>query len=139
MVLMTHAFWKEEPTRKFKLSGNIWFIVEALFVTNDPAFCFLHLNLTITVSFFFKWWHASRFSSLTSWPVSEKALQMLPSRTPLPIDVETRFISNDSRRWYCAFLTAFLSNWTILSLNKRLQFFVADSSEERISYLLSTG
>ena len=47
-----------------------------------------------------------------------------------------RIISSDSRRWYCALLTAFLSNLTILSLSKRLQFLLTVSSEERMSYRL---
>ena len=97
-------------------------------------FCFLHLNLTITVSFFFKRWHGWRSSGFTSWPVRDNALQTLFSRTSSLIDAGTGFISSDSRRWYWALLTAFLSNWTILSVSKRLQFLLTVSSELRISY-----
>ena len=49
--------------------------------------CFLHSNLTTTV------W---RSSSFTSWPVRDKALQMLLSRISSPITAETGFISSDS-------------------------------------------
>ena len=97
-------------------------------------FCFLHL--TITVSFFFKGWHAWRSSGFTSWLVRDNALQMLFSRTSSPTDAGTGFISSDSRQWYWALLTAFLSNWTILSVSKRLQFLLTVSSELRISYRL---
>ena len=101
------------------------------------CFCFLHLNLMMTVSFFFKWWHAWRSSGFTSWPVRDNALQTLLSRTSSSIEAGTGFISSYSWRWYCALLTAFLSNWTILSLSKRLQFLLTVSSEERISYCLT--
>ena len=52
------------------------------------------------------------------------------------IEAGTGFISRDSRRSCCALLTAFLSNWIILSFSKRLQFLLTVSSEERISYRL---
>ena len=98
-------------------------------------FCFLHLNLVITVSFFFKRWHASRSSRFTSWLVRDNALQMLLSRTSSTIVARTGFISSDSRQWYWALLTAF-SNWTIFSLSNQLQFLLTVNSEERISYCL---
>ena len=91
------------------------------------------LNLTITVSFFLKQWRSSGF---TSWPVRDSAFQTLLLGTSWSIDAGRRFISSDSRRWYWAFLTTFLFNWTILSLNKQLQILVTDSSQERISYRL---
>ena len=93
-------------------------------------FCLLHLNLTITVSFLFKRWHVWRSSGFTSWPVRDNALQTLLSRASSLIDAGTGFISSDSRRWYWALLTAFLSNWTILSFNKRLQFLLIVSYDE---------
>ena len=99
-------------------------------------FCFLHLNLTIIVSFFFKWWHVWRSSGFIWWPVRDNALQMLPSRTSSPIVAGTGFISSDSQRWYWALLTPFLSNWTILSQSNQLQFLLTVSSEEKISYCL---
>ena len=97
---------------------------------------FLHLNLIITVSFFFKRWHAWRSSDFTSWPVRDNALQTLLSRTSSSIEAGTGFISRDSRRWCYALLTALLSNWIILSPSKRLQFLLTVSSQERISYRL---
>ena len=97
---------------------------------------FLHLNLTITVSFLFKRWHTWISSGFTSWPVKDSALQTLLLRTSLPIDAGTGFTSIDSRRWHWALLTTFLSSWTILSFNKRLQVLVTNSSKERISYHL---
>ena len=100
-------------------------------------FCFLHLNWTITVSFFFQWWHAWRSSGFTSWLVRDNALQTLLTRTSSsPTDAGTGFISSDSRWWYWALLTVFLSNWTIISLSKRLQFLLTVSPEERITYCL---
>ena len=99
-------------------------------------FWFLHLNLTITASFFFKQWHAWRSSGFISWPVRDNGLQTLFSRTSSPIDTGTGFIFSDSRRWYWVLLTPFLSNWTILSDSKRLQFLLAVGSELRISYRL---
>ena len=99
-------------------------------------FCFLHLSLTITVSFISKRWHAWRSSGFTSRTVRYNALQTLFSITSSPIDAETGFTSSDSRQWYWALLTAFFSNWTILSVSKRLQFRLTVSSELRISYCL---
>ena len=96
--------------------------------------CFLYLNLIMTVSFFLKQWHAWRLSGFTSWPVRNNALQTLLSRTSSPIEAGTGFISRDSWLWYCALLTAFLSNWTIPSPSKWLQFLLTASSKERISY-----
>ena len=93
------------------------------------CFCFLYLNLTIIVSFFFKWWHV--WKSL----VSLNTLEMLFSRTSSPVDVGMGFISSNSWGWNCAVLTRFLSNWTIFSLSRQLQFLLTDSSEERISYV----
>ena len=87
------------------------------------CFCFLYLNLTMTVSFFFKRWHVSRSSGFTSRPARDNALQTLLSRTSSPIVAGTGFISSDSRRCYWVLLTAFLSNWTILSLSNWLQFY----------------
>ena len=55
------------------------------------SFCFLHLNLTITMSFSFKRWHAWKSSGLISWPLSDNALQTLLSRTSSLIDERTRF------------------------------------------------
>ena len=130
---MTYAFWNEGPTRKCKLSESIWFIAEVFSVTKDAAF--LSLKLTITVSYFFKWWHAWRSLGLPSWTVRESALQMLLSKISLLIDIRIGLFSSDSR-WYSSLLTVFLSNLTIVSLNKLLQFLVTNSSEERISYLL---
>ena len=54
-------------------------------------FCFLHLNLTITMSFFFKRWHAWKSSGLISWPLRDNALQTLLSRTSSLIDEITGF------------------------------------------------
>ena len=98
--------------------------------------CFLHLNLIMTVSFFFKRWHAWRSSGFTSWPVIDNALQTLLSRTSSPIVARPGLISCDSRRWYWTLLTVLLSKWTILSLSNRLQFLLTVSSQERISYRL---
>ena len=75
-------------------------------------FCYLHLKSTITVSFFFKQWHAEKSQGLTSWPVRESALQKLISRTSSLIDILTGLISSNSRRWYCAMLTPLSVNPT---------------------------
>ena len=93
-------------------------------------FCFLDLNFTITISFFFRWWQAWRSSGITSWPVRERALQTLSSCSSLLIDAGTGFISINSCWWYWALLTAFLSSWMICSLRSQLQFFEIASLEE---------
>ena len=98
--------------------------------------CFLDLNLTMTVSFFLKWWQTWRLSGLTSWLASDNALQTVLWGTSSPIEAGTGFISRDSWQWYCTLLAALLSSWTILSSNKRLQLLLAVISEERISYQL---
>ena len=125
----------EEPTRKVKLSENIWLLQRLFLFVRMLRFCFLQLNLTISV-LFLQQWHAQRSSGFTSWLVSKNVLQMLLSRTSLPIVAGTGFISSDSWPWYWALLAAFLSNWTILSLSNWLQFLLTVSPEERISYYL---
>ena len=45
-------------------------------LTSMLRLSFLHLNFTITDSFFFKRWQACKSSGLTSCPVKESALQM---------------------------------------------------------------
>ena len=88
------------------------------------------LLTSITDSFFFKWWQACKSSGLTSCPVKESALQMLILSSSSLIDGGTGFTSTNSRSWYWAFVNAFLSNWTTLSVNNLLQFFaIADSDE----------
>ena len=37
MDLMTHALWNKEPTRKIKLSENIWFIMEVLSIDKNAT------------------------------------------------------------------------------------------------------
>ena len=111
--------------------------MEVLSVDKNATSLFINYQfLVITVSFFFRQWHPWRSSGFTSWSVKDSALQTLLSRTSASIEIGIGFISSDSRRWYCTLLTAFLSNWTILSLSKQLQFLLTVSSEERISYHL---
>ena len=81
-------------------------------LTSTLRLSFLHFNFTITDSFFFKRWQACNLSSLTSCLVKENALQMFTSSSSSLIDEVTGFTSTDSRQWYWAFVTAFLSNWT---------------------------
>ena len=130
---MTHALQNEEPTRKIKLSENAWFIAEVLSVDKNVTFLLPKFKFNCHSVIFFKWWHAWRSSGFSSWPIRDNALQTLLSITSSLIDAGTVFIS---RLWYWALVTAFLSNWTILSLNKHLQFLLTVSSEEIISYRL---
>ena len=103
-------------------------------LTSMLRLSFLHLNFTITDSFFFKRWQACKSSGLTSCPVKESALQMFISSSSALIDGWTGFTSTDSRRWYWAFVTAFLSNWTTLLVNL-LQFLAIAMSDETTSNL----
>ena len=130
---MTHALQNEDPTRKIKLSENAWFIAEVLSVDKNVTFLLPKFKFNCHSVIFFKWWHAWRSSGFSSWPIRDNALQTLLSITSSLIDAGTVFIS---RLWYWALVTAFLSNWTILSLNKHLQFLLTVSSEEIISYRL---
>ena len=130
---MTHALRNEEPTRKIKLSENAWFIAEVLSVDKNVTSLLPKFKFNCHSVIFFKWWHAWRSSGFSSWPIRDNALQTLLSITSSLIDAGTVFIS---RLWYWALVTAFLSNWTILSLNKHLQFLLTVSSEEIISYRL---
>ena len=92
--------------------------------------------MTITDSFFFKRWWACKSFGLTSCPVKEIAFQMFSSSSSLLIDGGTGFTSTDSRRWYWALVTAFLSSWTTLSVSNLLQFLVMAKSDETTSNLL---
>ena len=98
-------------------------------LTSTLRLSFLHLNFIITDSFFFKWWQACKSLGLTSCPVKENALQMFTSSFSSLIDGGTGITSTDSRRWYWAFVTAFLSNWTTLLVNNLLQFLAIAKSE----------
>ena len=79
-------------------------------LTSTFCLSFLHLNFTITDSFFFKWWQACKLSGLTSCPVKESAWQMFSSSSSSLIDGGTGFTSTDSHWWYWALVIAFLSN-----------------------------
>ena len=105
-------------------------------LTSTLRLSFLHLNFTIIDSFFFRRWQACKLSGLTSCPVRESALQMFSSSSSSLIDAGTGFISIDSRRWYWALVTAFLSKWTTLSVSNLLQFLKMDKSDETTSNLL---
>ena len=105
-------------------------------LTSTRRLSFLHLNFTVTDSFFFKRWQACKSFGLTSCSVKENALQMLTSSSSSLIDGGTGFTSTDSRRWYWAFVTAFLSDWTTLSVNNLLQFLAIAKSDETTSNLL---
>ena len=94
---------------------------------------FLHLHFTITDSFFFKRWQACKSSGLTSCPVKENALQKFTLSSSSLAEGGTWFTSTDSRRWYWAFATAFLSNWTTISVNNLLQFLAIAKSDETTS------
>ena len=96
---------------------------------------FLHLNFTITNLFFFSQWQASKSSGLKSCLVRESALQMISSSSSLMIDGKTGFTSIDSHQWYWALATAFLSNWTTLSISNLLLFLVMTKFDETISNL----
>ena len=83
-------------------------------LTSTLSLSFLHFNFTIDDSFFFKRWQAGKLSGLTSCSIKESALEMFTSSSSSLIDGGTGFTSTDSRWWYWAFVTAFLSNWTTL-------------------------
>ena len=105
-------------------------------LTSTLHLSFLHLHFSITDSFFFKRWQACKSSGLTSCPVKESTLQMFTSSSSSLIDGGTEFTSTDTRRWYWTFVTAFLSNWTILSVNNVLQFLATAKSDETTSNFL---
>ena len=119
------------------MSENIWFITEVLPVYKDATFLLPTFKFNYySVLFFCKRWHAWRLLGFTLCPVMDNTLQTLFSRMSSPIETGTWFISSNSQWWYWALLTAFLSNWTILSVCKWLEFLLTVSSELRISYYL---
>ena len=136
MVLVTHALRNEEPTRKIELSENNWFITEVLSVDKDAMFLLPTFKFNDDSVLFLQTLTFLKIIGVTSWVVRDNALQMLLLRASLPVVAGTGFISTDSWQWYWAMLTAFLSNWTILSLSNQSQFLQTVSSEERISYHL---
>ena len=105
-------------------------------LTSTFCLSFLHLNFSITNSFFFKRWQACKSFGLTSCPVKESALQMLNSSSSSLIDGGTGFTSTESRQWYWTLVTAFLSDWTTLSVCNLLQFLLMAKSDEKASYSL---
>ena len=105
-------------------------------LTSTFCLSFLHLNFTITDSFFFKWWQACKSFGLTSCPVKASASQMFSLSSSSLIDGGIGFTSTDSRRWYWTLVTAFLFSWTTLSVSNLLQFLVMAKSDEATSNLL---
>ena len=105
-------------------------------LTSTFCLSFLHLNFTITDSFFFKQWQACKLFALTWCLVKESDLQMFSSSPSSLIDGGTGFTSTDSHRWYWTLVTAFLSNWTTLLVSNLLQFLVMAKSDEITSNLL---
>ena len=105
-------------------------------LTSTLCLSFLHLNFTITDYFFFKPWQACKSSGLPLCPVKESAWQMFSSSSSLLIDGGTGFTFTNSRWWYWALVTAFLSNWTTLLVNNLLQFLEMTNSDETTSNLL---
>ena len=128
--LIGRAYQKTLSQRSF---SDLFRIYSLLF--NALQLAFLRLNFTITNYFFFKRWQACKSPGLTLCLVKENALQIFSLSFPSLIDGEVGFTSTDSRRWYWALVTAFLSDWTILSISNLLQFFVIATSDERISNL----
>ena len=96
----------------------------------------LHLNFTVTDSFFLRQWQVCKLSGLTSCLVRESGLQMFSLSSSSLIDGGTGFTSTNSHQWYGALVTAFLSNWTTLLVSNLLQFLVIAKSEETTSNLL---
>ena len=96
----------------------------------------LHLNFKITDSFFFKRWQACKSFGLPSCWVKKSASQMFSSSSSSLIDGGIGFTSTDSRRWYWALVTAFLSSWITLSVGNLMQFLVMSKSDETTSNLL---
>ena len=76
-------------------------------LTSTFCLSFVHLNFTITDSFFKRW---------QAWGIG--------------------FTSTDSHRWYRALVTGFLSSWTTLLVSNLLQFLVMAKSDETTSNLL---
>ena len=76
MVFMAYALWYEELTRKRSWRRFSDLSLRFVLLPSPLHLSFLHLNFTITDSFFFKRWQACMSSGLTSCPVKESALQM---------------------------------------------------------------
>ena len=105
-------------------------------LTSTFCLSFLHLILTITDFFFFKRWQTCKSFGLISCPVKESASQMFSWSSSSLIDGGIGFTSTDSRRWYWALVTVFLSSWTTLPVSNLFQFLVMAKSDETTSYLL---
>ena len=108
-----------------------WFFL----LTTTPRLSFLNLNFAITDSFLLKRRQACKWSGITSCLGKEITLQMFSLSSSSMIDWVAGFTSTDSRRWSWALVTAFFSNWTILSVNNLFQFLVLAKSDETFSNL----
>ena len=138
MVFMADVLWKSLPENfSWRKSSDLF---RRFFVsTSTHRLSFLHLNFTVTDSFFFKWWQACKSSGLASCSIKESALQMFNLSSSSLIDEGTGFTSTDSGRWYLALVTAFLSNWTTLSVSNLMQFLVIAKSDDRTSNLKNSS
>ena len=105
-------------------------------LTSTFCLSFLHLNFTITDSFFFKQRQACKSFGLTSCSVKESVSQMFSLSSSSLIDAGIGFTSTNSRWWYWALVTELLSSWTTLSVSNLLQFLVMAKSDETTSNLL---
>ena len=140
MVLVKNALRNEEPTRKIKLSENVWFITDVFPVDKDATFLLPTIKCNYYNVIFLQMVTFLKIISFNFMAgVRNNAMQTLFSRTSSPIDAGTGFISSDSRRWYWALLTPFLPNLTILSVSKRLQLLLTVSSEWTIPEKIQTG
>ena len=95
-------------------------------LTSTLRLSFIHLNFTTTDFFLFKRWQACKSSGLTTCPVKENALQMFSSSSSQIDGGRGKVYLHrfSSRQWYWTLVTAFLSNWTTLSVSNLLQFLV---------------
>ena len=98
------------------------------------CFCFLHLNLMVTRSFFLMWWQACRSSGSTDIPFSDSTWHTDCSRTSSAISDGTELISRVSILLYWSLFRTLRSNWVISSSRSSLQRLEIDRSELTISY-----
>ena len=98
-------------------------------------YCFLSLNLRMTLFWPFILWHAWKSSCLTSMPVNERASQTFFSKTLSGTEVGTELISIISLLLYCDVSRAFFLSCTTLFFSNLLTFFDATNSECNSSYL----
>ena len=106
--------WRSTSCQKTFIVRSSFFILKFLLLERTRYFCFLHLNFTITRSFFFIRWQAFRLSSSTI-TISNNAKHPDCSGMMLALSYGTGLISRVSLQLFWGLFELLRCNWIMHS------------------------